>query len=60
MQVDRVNPVLKPPGTVRLKLKCDILLSASAFKFKSRRYNEVLVAGELQVRRCRSTLSSPS
>jgi len=29
---------LKLPGTKRLKLKCDILLSTSAFKFKLRRY----------------------
>jgi len=30
---------LKAPGTKRLKLKCDILLSNSAFKFNSRLYN---------------------
>jgi hypothetical protein len=30
---------LKPPGTKRLKLRCDILLSNSAFEFKLRRYN---------------------
>jgi hypothetical protein len=29
---------LKPPGTQRLKLKCDMLLSLSAFKFNLRRY----------------------
>jgi len=29
---------LKPPGIERLKLKCDILLSTSAFKFNMRRY----------------------
>jgi hypothetical protein len=29
---------LKPPGTKRLKLKCDILPSAYAFKFNQRRY----------------------
>ena len=33
-----MKPKLKPPGTERLKLKCDILLSTSAFKFNSRRY----------------------
>jgi hypothetical protein len=29
---------LKPPGTKRLRLKCDVLLSTSAFKFSLRRY----------------------
>jgi len=33
-----MKPKLKPPGTKRLKPKCDILLSTSAFKFKLRRY----------------------
>ena len=28
---------MKPPGTKRLKLKCDILLSTSAFNFNLRR-----------------------
>jgi len=35
-----MNPKLKPPGTKRLKLKCDTLLSTSAFKFKLRRYSK--------------------
>ena len=39
MQVDPIKPKSKPPGTKRLKLKCDILLSTSAFKFNLRRYN---------------------
>ena len=34
-----MKPKPKPPGTKRLKLKCDILLSTFAFKFKLRRYN---------------------
>jgi len=34
-----MKPTLKPPGTKHLKLKCDILLSTSAFKFNLRRYN---------------------
>jgi hypothetical protein len=38
VQVDPMKPELKPPGTKRLKLKCDILLSTSAFKFNLRRY----------------------
>jgi hypothetical protein len=36
-----MKPKLKPTGTKRLKLKCDILLSNSAFKFKLCRYNQV-------------------
>ena len=34
-----MKPMLKPPGTKHLKLKCDILLSTSAFKFNLRGYN---------------------
>ena len=41
MQVDPINPTLKPPGTKHLKLKCDILLSRSAFKFNLRHYSGV-------------------
>jgi hypothetical protein len=33
-----MKPTLKAPGTKRLKLKCDMLLSTSAFKFNLRRY----------------------
>ena len=33
-----MKPKLKPPGTKRLKLKCDILLSTFAFNFDLRRY----------------------
>jgi hypothetical protein len=33
VQVDPMNPKLKPPRTQRLKLKCDIMLTDSAFKF---------------------------
>ena len=33
-----MKPKLKPPGSKRLKLKCDILLSTSAFKFNLRRH----------------------
>jgi hypothetical protein len=39
VQVDPMNSKLKPPGTKRLKLKCDILLSTSAFKFNLRCYS---------------------
>jgi len=31
---------LKLPGTKRLRLNCDVLLSTSAFEFNLRRYNE--------------------
>jgi len=30
VQVDPIKPTLKPTGTKRLKLKCDVLLSTSA------------------------------
>jgi len=30
--------MLKPPGTKRLKLNCDVLLSTSAFEFNVHRY----------------------
>ena len=40
MQVDPVKPTLKPPGTKRLKLKCDEPLSNFAFNFNLRRYIE--------------------
>ena len=39
VQLAPIKPRLKAPGTKRLKLKCDVLLSASAFKFNLRRYN---------------------
>jgi len=41
VQVDPIKPALKAPGTKRLKLRCDVLLSTSAFKFKLRRYSWV-------------------
>jgi len=42
VQVDPIKPILKPPGTKHLKLKCEIMFSTFAFKFNLRRYNEVL------------------
>ena len=33
-----MKPKLKPPGTERLKLKCDVLLINGAFKFNLRRF----------------------
>jgi formate--tetrahydrofolate ligase len=38
VQVDPIKPALKPPGSMCLKLKCDILLSNVAFNFNLRRY----------------------
>jgi len=38
VQVDPIRPKLKAPGTKRLKLKYDKLLSRFAFKFKLRHY----------------------
>ena len=38
VQVDPIKPTLKPTGTKRLKLKCDILLSNYALKVNLRRY----------------------
>ncbi len=39
VQVDPIKPTLKAPGTKRLKLKYDKLLSSFAFDFNLRRYN---------------------
>jgi len=53
---------LKPPGTERLTLECDRLLSTSAFKFKLCRYTKVMqlrFATHPKVGRCRLTLSNP-
>ena len=40
MQVDPIKPTLKPPGTWRLTLKYDKLLSRFAFNFNLRRFTE--------------------
>ena len=37
VQVDPIKPVLKAPGTILLKLRCDGPLSNVAFKFNLRR-----------------------
>ena len=39
VQLDPINPTLKLPGTKRLKVKYDELLSNFGFKFNLRRYN---------------------
>jgi len=46
VQVDPVQPTLKPTGTKCLKLKCDALLSNFAFKFNLRRYTMGAEAGD--------------
>jgi hypothetical protein len=45
VQVDPIKPTLKPPGTKRLKLNCDVLLRNFAFNYNLRRYNEEEVDG---------------
>ena len=42
VQVDPIKPKEKPPGTKRLKLKCEILPSTFAFNSNLRRYNLVM------------------
>ena len=64
-----MKPMLKPPGTKHLKLKCDILLSSLAFNFNLRRYIKDVcdITLDMQatafvgasVGRCRLTLSNP-
>jgi hypothetical protein len=39
VQVDPIKPKLKAPGTKRLKLRSDEMLSTFGFKFKLRRYS---------------------
>ena len=41
MEVSPIKPILKPPGTKRLKLKCYEPLSNFAFNFNLRRYSQV-------------------
>jgi len=40
VQVDPIKPTSNAPGTKRLKLEYDELLSSFAFKFNLRRYNK--------------------
>jgi hypothetical protein len=44
VQLDPFKPTLKAPGTKRLKLKHDRLVSSFAFKFKLRRYMKVVLS----------------
>ena len=69
MQADPIKPTLKAPGTKRLKLQHDELLSNFAFKINLRRYNVADIAADavsvapagrsVLVGRCRLTLSNP-
>ena len=45
VQVDPMKPKLKPPGTKRLKPKCDTLPSISAFKFHLHHYTRATSSG---------------
>jgi len=42
VQVDPIKPTLKPPGSERLKVKCDEPLLNLAFEFNLRRYNKAV------------------
>ena len=44
MQADPIKPRLKAPGTERLKLKYEELLSNFGFKVNLRRYSQVTAA----------------
>jgi len=59
VQVEPMKSKLKAPGTKRLKLKYDNLLSSFAFKFNLRLYMEEIVY-QRQVGRCRLTVSKPA
>jgi len=66
VQVDPVKPTVKAPGTKRLQVEYDELLSSLAFKFKWRRYNAAArFGGKLDVfvsnvvRRCKLNRSNP-
>jgi len=39
LQVNPIKPTLKAPGTMRLKLNCDELLSSFALNFNLRHYS---------------------
>jgi hypothetical protein len=52
VQLDPVKPTLKPTGAKRLKLKCDVLLSTSAFRLNLRRYIVVVSRSPPTVGRC--------
>jgi hypothetical protein len=47
VQVHPVKPTLKAPGTKRLKLKYNILLSSFAFNFNLRQYSRATARAAL-------------
>ena len=65
MQVDPIEPTLNAPGTKRLKLNYDTLLSSFAVNFNLRRYKEGSFAGAsgrgraVQVDPIKPTLKAP-
>jgi len=50
VQVDPMEPTLKPPGTERLKLNHDEPPSNFAFKFNLRRYAKNVICGKCEGR----------
>jgi len=56
VQVDPIKPKLKPPGTKRVKLESDVLLSNIAFKLHLRHYTKVPLIDSL----CGVTLTIPT
>ena len=48
MQVAPIKPTLKAPGTKRLKLKYEQLLSTVGFNFNLRRYNKDAFENEIR------------
>jgi hypothetical protein len=58
VQVDPIKPMLKAPGTKRLKLEYDKLLSSFAFNFNLRRYTTAAVR-EVAARHSAVGVSSP-
>ena len=68
MQVDPFKPKLKAPGTERLKLQYEKLVSSVAFNFNLRRYSMAMPGPAdvmngtstcIVVGQCRMTLSNP-
>ena len=65
MQVKPITPQLKPPGTKRMKLNCDALLSKFAFRINLRRYIKAAARTGVDavlvdtVGQCRLNLSNP-
>ena len=59
VQVDPIKPTLKAPGTYRLKLKYDKLLSIFAFNFSLRRFTTVRLPATAAVYREVEELTKP-